>query len=384
MIYLDNCSTTKMRPEVLEKMYSSLEEDFGNPSSLHRLGFKSEKEIKKSRQIVADYLKVDEREVYFTSGGTESNNIAIQGLVNSLGKRRKHIITSKIEHASVINTMKNLEKKGFRVTYLDVDKQGRLALDQLEESLDEDTILCSIMHVNNEIGSIQDIKSIKEIIKLKNPKALLHVDGVQSFGKIDFSLRDMEVDVFSFSSHKIHGPKGVGGLYVRRDLKLSSIVFGGNQENGMRSGTENVSGIIAFGKAVEIMAKNKEKESQYVGELKKYSMGLIEKNIGDIRFNSSLEKSFSPYILNISFRNTRGEVLLHFLEQKDIYISTSSACSSSGTEKSDVLRAIALNDSEIEGAVRICFSYENKREDIEVFVDELEKAVKEIRKIIMR
>lgn len=383
MIYLDNCSTTKMRREVLEKMYSSLEEDFGNPSSLHRLGFKSEKEIRRARQIVSDYLGVDEREIYFTSGGTESNNIAIQSIVNSLGKRGKHIITSKIEHASVINNLKNLERKGFEITYLDVDSEGRISLEQLEESLYEDTILCSIMHVNNEIGTIQDIRSIKEIIKLKNSKALLHVDGVQSFGKIDFSLRDMGVDVFSFSSHKIHGPKGVGGFYVRRDLKLSPIVFGGNQEKGMRSGTENVSGIIAFGKAVEIMAKNKE-ESRHVWELKRYTMDLIEEKIEDIKFNSSLEESFSPYILNVSFRNTKGEVLLHFLEEKDIYISTSSACSSNGTEKSDVLKAIALNDMEIEGTIRICFSYENSKRDIKVFVDELKNAVKEIRKITMR
>ncbi len=384
MIYLDNCSTTKMRQEVLEKMYSSLEEDFGNPSSLHSLGFKSEKEIKKSRQIVSDYLKVDEREVYFTSGGTESNNIAIQSIVNNLGKRGNHIITSKIEHASVINTMKNLEKKGFRITYLDVDNEGRVSLQQLEESLDEDTILCSIMHVNNEIGIIQDLQSIKNIIKLKNSKVLLHVDGVQSFGKIEFSLKDMGIDIFSFSSHKIHGPKGVGGLYVRRDLNLPPIIFGGNQENGMRSGTENVSGIIAFGKAVELMVKNKEKESQHVWQLKRYTMDLIKNNIEDIKINSSLEKSSSPYILNISFRNTKGEVLLHILEQKNIYISTSSACSSNGTEKSNVLKAIALNDIEIEGTIRICFSYENKKEDIEVFVDELKNAVREIRKIIMR
>ena len=383
MIYLDNCSTTKMRREKKKKMYSSLEEDFGNPSSLHRLGFKSEKEIRRARQIVSDYLGVDEREIYFTSGGTESNNIAIQSIVNSLGKRGKHIITSKIEHASVINNMKNLERKGFEITYLDVDSEGRISLEQLEESLYEDTILCSIMHVNNEIGTIQDIRSIKEIIKLKNSKALLHVDGVQSFGKIDFSLRDMGVDVFSFSSHKIHGPKGVGGFYVRRDLKLSPIVFGGNQEKGMRSGTENVSGIIAFGKAVEIMAKNKE-ESRHVWELKRYTMDLIEEKIEDIKFNSSLEESFSPYILNVSFRNTKGEVLLHFLEEKDIYISTFSACSSNGTEKSDVLKAIALNDMEIEGTIRICFSYENSKRDIKVFVDELKNAVKEIRKITMR
>lgn len=384
MIYLDNCATTKMRKEVIDTMYSSLEEDFGNPSSLHRLGLKSEKEIKKSRQIVSDYLNVDEREIYFTSGGTESNNIAIQSIVNSLGKKGKHIITTKTEHASIINIMKNLETKGFKVTYLDVDGNGRVPLEELEDSIDDETILVSIIHVNNEIGTIQEINEIKKIIKLKNSKALLHVDGIQSFGKIDFSIKDLGVDTFSFSSHKIHGPKGVGGLYVKRDLNLSPIVFGGNQERGMRSGTENVPGIIAFGKAVEIMDKEKEQERKHVLELKRYTIELIEKSIEDIKINSSLEYIFSPYILNVSFRNTRGEVLLHFLEQKNIYISTASACSSNGTKQSDVLKAIGLDNTEIEGTIRICFSYENNKEDIACFVDELRKSVEEIRKIMKR
>lgn len=384
MIYLDNCATTKMRREVIETMYSSLEEDFGNPSSLHRLGLKSEKEIKKSRQIVSDYLNVDEREIYFTSGGTESNNIAIQSIVNSLCKRGKHIITTNIEHASIINTMKELEAKGFKVTYLDVDSEGRISLEDLKQAINDETILVSIIHVNNEIGTIQDIKEIKNIIKLKNSKVILHVDGIQSFGKIDFSIKDLGIDTFSFSSHKIHGPKGVGGLYVKRDLKLSPIVFGGNQERGMRSGTENVSGIIAFGKAVEIMDKNKQEERKHVLELKRYTIELIERNIEDIKINSSLDNGFSPYILSISFRNTRGEVLLHFLEQKDIYISTASACSSNGTKKSDILKAIGLDDLEIEGTIRICFSYENNKDDIEFFVDELRKSVEEIRKIMKR
>ncbi|OLS02941.1 cysteine desulfurase family protein [Tissierella creatinophila] len=384
MIYLDNCATTKMRRKVIETMYSSLEKDFGNPSSLHRLGLKSEKEIKKSRQIVSDYLNVDEREIYFTSGGTESNNIAIQSIVNSLCKRGKHIITTNIEHASIINTMKELETKGFKVTYLDVDSEGRISLEDLKQAINDETILVSIIHVNNEIGTIQDIKEIKNIIKLKNSKVILHVDGIQSFGKIDFSIKDLGIDTFSFSSHKIHGPKGVGGLYVKRDLKLSPIVFGGNQERGMRSGTENVSGIIAFGKAVEIMDKNKQEERKHVLELKRYTIELIEKNIEDIKINSSLDNGFSPYILSISFRNTRGEVLLHFLEQKDIYISTASACSSNGTKKSDILKAIGLDDLEIEGTIRICFSYENNKDDIVYFVDELRKSVEEIRKIMKR
>lgn len=384
MIYLDNCATTKMRVEVLQTMYDSLKDDFANPSSLHRLGFKAEKKIKESRQIISKYLNVDETEIYFTSGGTESNNIAIQSIANNLRKRGNHIITTKIEHSSIMNIMKQLEKKGFRITYLDVDKEGRIFLDELENSIDDETVLVSIIHVNNEIGTVQDIKGIKDIIKLKGSKALLHVDGIQSFGKIDFSIKDLGIDTFSFSSHKIYGPKGVGGLYINRNLSLTPIVFGGNQERGIRSGTENVPGIIAFAKAVEIMNENKENEQKHVSELKGYTISLIEGNIKNIKMNSRLNHKFSPYILNVSFRNVRGEVLLHFLEQKNIYISTASACSSNDTKKSETLRAISLDDTEIEGTIRICFSYENNKKDIEYFVNELKISVDEIRKIIMR
>ena len=384
MIYLDNCATTKMRLEVLKTMYDSMEEDFGNPSSLHSLGLKSETKIKESRKTIADYLKIDEKELYFTSGGTESNNIAIQGLAKGLRRTGNHIITSKIEHASVINTMKDLESKGFKITYLDVDSRGKISIDDLENALDEETILISVIHVNNEIGTIQDIKEIKNLLKAKGSKALLHLDGIQSFGKIDFSLKDLGLDTFSFSSHKIHGPKGLGGLYVKRGINLPPIIFGGNQESGLRSGTENVPAIIGFAKAVEIMNKQKQEERKHVLELKKYTIELIEKNIEDILINSKADENFSPYILNISIRDTRGEVLLHYLEQEEIYISTASACSSNGTKKSQVLKAIGLDDKEIEGTIRICFSYENTKEDIDIFVEALDKSVAEIRKIMKR
>ncbi|MGO1468970.1 MAG: cysteine desulfurase family protein [Tissierella sp.] len=384
MIYLDNCATTKMRPEVLNTIYNAMKEDFGNPSSLHSLGLQSEKEIRKSRKIISNYLNIDEKELYFTSGGTESNNIAIQSIVNLLKKQGNHIITTKIEHASIMNTMKDLEGKGFKVTYLDVDKWGKIDLEQLKNSLNHDTILVSIIHVNNEIGTIQDIKKIKNIINQKDSKALLHLDGIQSFGKITFDLKQLGVDTFSFSSHKIHGPKGVGGLYIRREIKLSPIVFGGNQERGLRSGTENVPGIIAFGKAVEIMGKNKIDEREKILKIKKYTIKLIKEKIEDIKINSNIDDTFSPYILNISLRDTRGEVLLHFLEQKHIYISTASACSSNGVKESKVLKSINLSQKEIEGTIRVCFSYENTEDDIDLFVKELANSVEEIRKITKR
>ena len=210
---------------------------------------------------------MDSREIFFTSGGTESNNIAIQSIINASFKKGNHIITSKIEHPSVANIMKNYEEKGCRITYLDVDNQGRIDLNQLEGALNEETILVAIIHVNNEIGTIQDIKRVKEILQEKDSKALLHLDGVQSFGKIDFNLRSLGVDTFSFSGHKVHGPKGVGGLYIRKGLNISPIVFGGNQELGLRSGTENVQGIIGFGQAVKILAENFERESSQVKKL---------------------------------------------------------------------------------------------------------------------
>nr|WP_300006114.1 cysteine desulfurase family protein [Tissierella sp.] len=383
MIYLDNCATTKIRPEVLETMITSLEGDFANPSSLHSLGHQTEKKIRKARQILADYLKVDEKEIYFTSGGTESNNIAVQSIAKGLSKSGNHIITSKIEHPSILNIMKELETKGFKVTYLGVDKYGQISLEELENSLQDETILIALMHVNNEIGTIEHIKEIKRIIKAKESQALLHVDGVQSFGKISFSLKESDIDTFSFSSHKIHGPKGVGGLYIKKGSNLAPIVFGGNQEAGLRSGTENVPGIIAFGKAVEITSLKEQEERKHAEMLKAYTIELLEE-IEDIKINSKLDESFSPYILSVSLRNTRGEVLLHFLEQEEIYISTSSACSSHGTKKSSVLKAIGLDDNDIEGTIRICFSYENTREDIEIFASKLKKSTQEIRKITMR
>ena len=383
MIYLDNCATTKVREEVLEKMYDSFKDSFANASSLHRLGLKSEKIIKESREFIADYLKVDSKEIFFTSGGTESNNIAIQSIINNSLRKGNHIITTKIEHPSVLNVMKNFEEKGLNITYLDVDKEGKIDIGQLENSISEDTILVSIIHVNNEIGTVQDIKKIKEIIKQKESKALLHLDGVQSFGKINFSLKQLGVDTYSFSGHKVHGPKGIGGLYIRRGLNLSPIIFGGNQEHGLRSGTENVQGIIGLGEAVRILTLNHENELQHVSNLREYMIKRLSEEIDYIKINTPMDNS-SPYILNISFLHTRGEVLLHYLEEKEIYVSTGSACSSKGTDKSHVLLAIDLTDKEIEGAIRMCFSYEITKEDIDYTVKCIKDSVEDIRKIMMR
>lgn len=384
MIYLDNCATTKPRDQVIDIMIDSLKNDFGNPSSLHRLGLNSEKQIKLSRDIISKYLKIDKNQLYFTSGGTESNNIAIQGIVNKYGNRGKHIITTKLEHPSVLNLMKYYETKGFEITYLNNDEMGNIELKQLEESIRLDTILVSIIHVNNEIGVIQNIKEIRKILNYKKSVAFLHLDGVQSFGKIEFSLKELGVDTYSFSAHKVHGPKGIGGLYINKDLNLPPVVLGGNQENGLRSGTENLTGIIGFGEAVRVLSSNFQVESNHVLEIKEYLANRIINEIDDIHINTTLDLNSSPYILNVSFKNVRGEVLLHYLESKEIYVSTSSACSSKGTKKSHVLQAIGLDNLDIEGAIRFCFSYEISKENIDYTIEVLKSSVKDIRKIIMR
>lgn len=384
MIYLDNCSTTKPRDEVIDIMLEAFKDDFGNPSSLHRLGIRSEKKIKETRNIISKFLKVDSKEIYFTSGGTESNNIAIQSIIEKFRKRGNHIITTKIEHPSVLNIMKHYEKVGIEVTYLSTNGLGYIDLDELRHAIKEDTFLVSIIHVNNEIGAIQDIEGISNIIETSISKPLLHLDGVQSFGKVDFSLKALKVDSYSFSGHKIHGPKGIGGLYIDNKLKVSPITFGGNQESGIRSGTENVPGIIGFGEAVRIMSINHIEEAQKVQSIKNYFAEKIIDEILDIRINTTLDKTSSPYILSISFRDTRGEVLLHYLEDKDIYVSTSSACSSNGTEKSHILKTIKCSDNEIEGTIRFCFSYETSKEDIDYVANNLKTSVEEIRNIIRR
>lgn len=383
-VYLDNCSTTKPREEVINVITESLREDFGNPSSLHRLGIKSEKKIEQARELISSYLGVNKGEIYFTSGGTESNNIAIQSIINKYTRRGNHIITSRIEHSSVLNTMKYYESKGFDITYLNVDKYGYISLEELKNSVREDTILVSVMHVNNEVGAIEPIGKIKNILKQLGSKALLHVDGIQSFGKIKVCLKDHDIDTYSFSGHKVYGPKGIGGLYINDKLNLSPIVYGGNQEKGIRSGTENLTGIIGFGEAVKIMEDNFEREANHVFQLKTYFANRIQEEIEHIKINTILNQESSPYILNISFKYIRGEVLLHYLEDKGIYVSTSSACSSKGTEKSHVLKSMGLTNEEIEGAIRICFSYDNTKEEIDYTIQILKDSIAEIRQIIMR
>ncbi|MDO5028940.1 MAG: cysteine desulfurase family protein [Bacillota bacterium] len=377
MIYLDNCATTKVRPEVRQVILDSLEKDFANPSSLHSFGMKAEEKLEESRKIIGDFLAVKAEEIFFTSGGTESNNTFISSAIEKNKKYGKKLITTELEHDAVLEVFKKYESLGYQVYYLNCDEYGRADLDQLSQLMDDQVILVSIIHVNNELGSINNIKKAVEIIREKNKKTLIHSDGVQAFGKIKVNLKDLGVDGYSVSSHKVHGPKGTGALYVKKGLNLDPFILGGGQESGFRSGTENTNSIFAFAKAVEILERNFDKELAHKQGLKDQVLAYI-KNIDDVVINSPEESPSA--IVNLSFLDTRGEVILHYLEQDQIYISTTSACHSNRKSKTN-LEKIGKDPKVVDGSIRLCFSYENTKEDIEIFLDKLKFAVEDIRKI---
>lgn len=382
MIYLDNCATTKPRREVVDSILRCLEEDFSNPSSLHSFGHKVEKQVEESRRIISEFLKVKETEIYFTSGGTESNNIFIRGAIEKNKNIGKKIITTRLEHSAVGEVYKSLEKEGFQVIYLSSDETGKVDLDELKEKMDGEVSLVSIMHVNNELGTINDIKRARKIIKGINKNTFFHVDGVQAFGKIPVDLKTLGVDGYSISAHKVHGPKGIGALFVKSGISISPLFYGGNQEKGMRSGTENTPGILGFGKAVEILSKNFDKEEETKKKLRNLILEILKRDFKDFEVNTPLDNSPNS-ILNVSFLHTKGEVILHYLEQDDIYISTTSACSSNRKSQSN-LEKLGKSVEICDGAIRICLSYENTEDDIIKFMDKLNFAVEDIRKITMR
>lgn len=377
-IYLDNSATTKPYKEVVEKMIFALENDYANPSSLHKKGLEVEKNIKKIREDIARTLGVKEKEIYFTSGGTESNNSIIRGV---LDKRKNHIITTKIEHPSVLDTIKTLEKEGIEVTYLDVDSEGKIDIDSLKSSIKENTILVSVMHVNNEVGSIQPINEVGKYLKTLKEKVYFHVDAVQSFGKINFKPSKYNIDFMSVSGHKIHGPKGIGFMYIKESSKVKPLFTGGGQEFGFRSGTENIPGIYGLGEAIRITNENLDKNIQKIDSLKNLLKSEILNNIENVKINSP--EDGVCHILNVSFLGVKGEVLLHYLEQKDIYVSTSSACSSK-KKGSHVLNAMNLSKDEIEGAIRFSLSCFNTEEEILETIKILKNSVEDLRFIIKK
>lgn len=380
MIYLDNCATTKPDKEVVEVMMKALTDDFANPSSLHSFGHRVEKEIDLARKNAASLIGAQADEIYFTSGGTESNNIAVHGSIEKNKRRGKKIITSAIEHASIDDQFKHYKEKGYDVVYLDVDESGAVDLEKFKKAMDEDTILVSLIYVHNELGTINDVKGIFEIAKSINKDVFCHVDGVQAVGKIHVNVKDIGCDTFSFSSHKIYGPKGMGALYKKRDVKINSLVIGGGQEKGLRSGTENVPGILGFGKACQLTKRDLDKRLAHAKEIKEYLLKKLEEKLEDYKINTP--ESSADFIVSLSILDIRAEVLLHYLEGDEIYISTASACTSNGTHKSTTLEQIGLTDKYAEGTIRICTSKDTTREDIDIFVEKLVKYVDEIRKIM--
>ena len=380
-VYLDNSATTQPYPEVVQVMLKYMKTDYGNPSSLHRMGMLAEKAVRESRKSVAFSLGAKEDEVYFTSGGTEADNTALFGAVQARKRRGNKIITSEIEHPAVLESCRRLEEMGFRVEYIPVDRSGIIDMRMLENSLDEQTILVSIMQVNNEVGAIQPISELIEMKKRigdeLGTQILLHTDAVQSYGKLPIQLNG--IDLLSVSGHKVHGPKGIGALFVRKGLNLQPYIYGGGQERGLRSGTENVPAAAGFGAAARLSADRMMKRVESMRKVKTYLAEGIHSEIPDIRFNSM--KEGSPSILNVSFLGIRGEVLLHTLEQWEIYVSTGSACSSKKKGQSHVLKAMGLTDREIEGAIRFSFSEFNTMDEMDYVLARLKDAVQKLRKL---
>ncbi len=376
-VYFDNSATTKPYDEVIEAVSKGMKEYFGNPSSLHKIGMNCEKRLNEAREYFASTIKCNKEEIYFTSGGSEGNNLILKGLL----KPGHHFITTAFEHHSIISTCKQLEEKGVKVTYLDVDSEGRISLEDLEEAITKDTVLVSIMQVNNEIGVIQDIEAIGKLIKERSSRAKFHVDAVQGYGKLPIDVNKSNVDFLTVASHKIHGPKGVGFIYIKKGIILNSLISGGSQEKGIRAGTENLPGIIGFEKAAQITFEEMESRYDKVLELKKYFVERLNE-IKDIRVNGEID-GFSPYILNVSFLGVRAEVLLHLLEEQNIYVATGSACTSksSAAHGSYVIKSLGLSNKEVESAIRFSFSYENTKEEVDYTIDVLKKSLMFLRRV---
>ena len=383
MIYIDNSATTKQYPQVTETMTKYMEEYFGNPSSMYQLGLDSEKAVKHARKQVEEAMGAGNGTLIFASGGTEADNTAIFGAARALRRRGNRIITSAVEHPAVLECCKRLEQDGYDVVYVGVDDKCRLDLERLEDAIDENTILVSLMQVNNEAGTIMPVDAVKDLMKKKNAPGWFHCDAVQSFGKLQVP---ESADLISVSSHKIHGPKGAGALFVRKGIHLPALIEGGGQEHGNRSGTENVPAITGFGTAAELSAKDRDEERQRVSVMRRALLKGLKDNLEDLRINSVEEDGVASgqccsSILNISFLGTRGEVLLHTLEQDGIYVSTGSACSSNKKGQSHVLGAMGLKDREIEGALRFSFGRFNEIDEMEIVVDKVTAAVKRFRRL---
>lgn len=375
-IYFDNAATTKTSLEAANKAFSIMTENYGNPSSMHLKGLEAENQIREVKQIISDILNCDKSEIYFTSGGTESNNTAILGTALGYKRSGKHIITTKIEHPAISEPFKILQDNGYEITYLNVNSDGYIDINSLKNSIRTDTILVSIIHINNEIGVIQNIELIGKIIKELNQNTLFHTDAVQSFGKYNIDVKSSKIDLLSISGHKFHAPKGIGVLYMRKNLKTKPLLFGGGQQNNFRPGTENVPSIAALGIAAKQAYQNLDYNYNYIKDLKtKLAQQIL--NIDGTNLNGNLQND-SPYILNISFKDIRAEVLLHALENEGISVSSGSACSAHKKQLSNTLKSI--NAINIEGAIRFSFSKYNTIEEVNFCTNVLNDLIPRLRR----
>ncbi len=388
--YLDNSATTPLCSEAKRWMRRAMDDCWGNPSSLHEIGLRAEALLEESRAAVAKALRCKPAELRFTSGGTEANNLAVFGAAKAGRNPGRCVLVSAVEHPSVMKAAEQLAREGFALRLIPVDRFGNVSLDAFRRLLTDDTVLVSVMAVNNELGAIEPVREIAAELKARGSRALFHVDAVQAFGKLPVLPGRMKIDMLSVSAHKIHGPKGIGGLYVREGVRIPSFVFGGGQESGFRSGTENMVGIVGFGEAARELTERGAEKIRRMAEVRNYLRDGLLAEIPDIAVNGPFETGgepglAAPSVLNVSFLGCRGEVLLHTLEQKEIYVSTGSACSSNSKQKgSHVLRAAGLSPERIEGALRFSFSGDNTVAEMDIVIAELKKAVGLMRKLTHR
>ena len=377
MLYFDSCSTTKPLPEVVQTMSEVMASYFGNPSSIHRIGAEAEKLVKMARDVVARSLRVEPESVIFTSGGTESNNTAIVGAALQYRSRGKHLVTTEIEHPSVYECFRYLETVGFDVTYIKPDRTGKIAAADVERVIRDDTILVSVMHVNNEVGTVQPIREIGQRLR-KFRRVLFHVDAVQSIGKIDVDPVEWGVDMMSVSAHKLGGPKGIGILYRRKGLQLVPLLHGGGQEHGIRSGTENVPAIVAMAKALRLATERRPTAESHMYGLRNRFLNHIKSNPRFVYNGSEQQSDMAPHIVNVSVLGLKPEVVVHALAERDIFISTKSACSSAEDKPSRVLLAMGLDESRAASGLRISFLPDHTPEDVDRLAEHLIQVVEQL------
>ena len=379
MIYLDNAASTKPRREVIEEMIRVMNNEYANPDAIHEYAHKTLLNMKNQKKKMARLLGLNGKEMYFSAGGSDGNNIIIRGIVEANSRNKKHLITTKIEHSSVYEIFRNYEKEGYEVDYLDVSEYGEVDVDQLERLIREDTILVSIIAVNSEIGVIQNLEEISKVIKKNNKSTYFHTDFVQGLGHVKVDFSKVKIDAITITSHKINGPKGIGAVYLNKNTKIKEIMYGTNMENGIIKRTLATELIFGFMKAIEIAYENYDREVKYIYGLKKYFIEQLEKNIERIRINSFLElEKSTPTILNVSFGGVKGEVLTSFLGMYEIYVSTGSACSSR-RGNSRIIESLGVPNEQVEGAIRFSFSIDNTVEEVDVVIQKLIECVAQIR-----